>query len=280
MSTNTRIMLLTALLVLVWCPPSTAHSAALPTTITSHTTTSTDGSLPSGGTTLNVQAMLDDAAANNRSEAVFNATRLTFGGTLTISLPNTAAAWTTRNIPLRIVIQDGKSGASAPWPTTFIKVTGFLALGSNITVHGGSYDFATQFINLPFGLTIQDGSTLAIEGGTFRAHYPTSGTYTSIVQCNGLGLTVADRGTLSISNMTMLVSDVTATGSWWLQMLYVDDVPLTLSTSSTLIFYHNNVTVNKVITATSGWWLHSIVYLNKCTMTVTGNSTLSIIHTD
>ena len=122
---------MTAVVLLV-CPVQ-GSSAALPGTITSHTTTSIDESLPSGGTILNVQAMLDNAAANNRSEAVFNATRLTFGGTLTISLPNTAAAWTTRNIPLRIVIQDGKSGASAPWPTTFIKVTELRAARSGHT---------------------------------------------------------------------------------------------------------------------------------------------------
>ena len=111
--------------------------------------------------------MLDDAANSSLTEAVFNLTNPTFAGTLTINLPDNASAWTTRNIPLRVVIRNGTSGTS--YPSTYILVGGVLALGSTITVTGGDYDFKGSFLHIPSGgsLTVQDGSAVAVKSATF-----------------------------------------------------------------------------------------------------------------
>jgi hypothetical protein len=134
-----------------------ARAGNLPPTITNGTYTSTDDTLLAAGTALNVASMLTDAAANSGSEAFCTLLRTTFNGTLTITLPTTAAEWTTtNNIPLRLLIQDGTTSGST-FPTTFISIAGFLALGSSITIEGGDYDYSDQFIELPSGITIQDG---------------------------------------------------------------------------------------------------------------------------
>jgi hypothetical protein len=108
--------------------------------------------------------MLADAVSIGKTETVCTLLRTTFTGTLTITLPTTAAAWTTtNNIPLRLLIQDGTSGT--PRPTNYIRITGVLALGSSIAIKGGDDEYSNNFILLPSGNTIQDGSSLTIKGG-------------------------------------------------------------------------------------------------------------------
>jgi hypothetical protein len=120
-----------------------AHAGNIPPTITSGTYTSTDDTVLASGTTLNVPAMLTNAVSNSQTEAVCTLLRTTFTGTLTITLPTTAGAWTTtNNIPLRILIQDGISGT--PPPAAFMSISGVLALGSSITIEGGDYDYSNK----------------------------------------------------------------------------------------------------------------------------------------
>ena len=85
------IGIVATMLSLLAAPLSTpAQAAALGATITAGSTTSTDDNVPSGGTTLDVPTMLSNAG----TAAVFSALRLTFLGTLKITLPATEAAWT------------------------------------------------------------------------------------------------------------------------------------------------------------------------------------------
>ena len=247
----------------------------LATTVSNGLNTVTAYTIPTGGTTLRVGAMLDDAASSNLSQAVFNATGLTFEGTLTIALPATASAWTAHNIPLRIVIQAGSSGATAPWPTTFIQVTGVLALGSSITIQDGSFHYTNQFINLPSGLTLQDGSTLAIEGGTFHAYYPTSGTHTSLVKCSGKGLLLSNRSILSISNYDMTVAGVSASGAWFWVTLYVRSVAITIDNGSTLTNSNAKVRVSDVTLRDFTFWIMSL-YATDSIITISSSSALSV----
>eukprot|EP00658_Telonema_sp_P-2_P051537 TRINITY_DN3960_c0_g1_i12.p1 TRINITY_DN3960_c0_g1~~TRINITY_DN3960_c0_g1_i12.p1 ORF type:complete len:365 (+),score=91.16 TRINITY_DN3960_c0_g1_i12:94-1188(+) len=179
--------------------------------------------------------------------------------------------------PPRSTLSSSSAASDVYKRQTYIKMTGVLALGSNITISGGTYDYTTQFIHLPFGLTVQDGSTLAMEGGTYRAHYPT-GKYTSLVQCSGFSLTLSNHGTLSISHNILKVSDVTVSSDWWLQMLYMDNVPLTVSDSSNLTFSYNTISASNVVTTSSKVWYWFTVYLYGSAMTITDNSTLSISH--
>ena len=120
------VLAITVVFTLLWiCGVGVAHAGTtLPQSISNGSYYIINDSTPSiTGTTLNVQSMLDNAANSNLSAAVFDATNLTFIGPLTITLPSTA--WTTNNIPLRLLILDGTSGVSLQ---VYIAVTGIVVL--------------------------------------------------------------------------------------------------------------------------------------------------------
>ena len=76
------LQLLLMLAVMSSCISVNASGAALSTTITDGTFTSSDDSIAVGGTTLDVQLMLNDAFI-----------RTIFGNKLTIALPASTSAW-------------------------------------------------------------------------------------------------------------------------------------------------------------------------------------------
>lgn len=87
------------------------RGADLPATITSGNTISTDETVPSGGTTLDVSTMLLDSSTST----VFRAVRPVFTGTLTITCPTTITAY---NKPLFVTVVNGRgqTGTSVSQP--------------------------------------------------------------------------------------------------------------------------------------------------------------------
>ena len=85
------------------------HAANLPSTITSGSYTSSDDTILSGGTTLDVGSMLSNAALGSLPAATFTAIRTDFIGALTIALHSSETAWTSNNIPLHVLIQDDEA---------------------------------------------------------------------------------------------------------------------------------------------------------------------------
>jgi hypothetical protein len=248
-----RVMMV---LVMTMCAPmdllipyTPAHAA----TITTGTYISTDGTVPSGGTILDVAAMLADAETNGQTQADCTFTRPTFFGTLTIILPNTTAAWTTtNNIPLRLLIQDGATSGTTTTPTMYILVTGVLALGSSITIAGGNYTFTDQFLQLPSGITIQDGSSLTIQGGTYRLGAPSAAGGIKLVDAQNGGIHLENASTLAISNNTMIVTNVSVSGSWYEYTISSSNSPITISTSSTVSLSINSMALSNV--SVGGEW--------------------------
>ena len=118
------------------------HAANLPSTITSGSYSSSDDTILSGGTTLDVGSMLSNAALGSLPAATFTAIRTDFIGSLTIALPTWgSSAWTANNIPLHALIQDGSGGLSLSI-IAWITISGVLSLGSNITIAGGNFEFS------------------------------------------------------------------------------------------------------------------------------------------
>ena len=96
-------------MMLVVMVSNNTHAANLPSTITSGSYTSSDDTILSGGTTLDVGSMLSNAALGSLPAATFTAIRTDFIGALTIALHSSETAWTSNNIPLHVLIQDDEA---------------------------------------------------------------------------------------------------------------------------------------------------------------------------
>ena len=278
---NTIVMLM-MILLLVLPQGITYHHAdtatTLPVTILSGVYVSADEAIPVGGTTLNVQSMLNDASANGLQAAVFETTRMAGEGNLTITLPATAAAWTTTtNIPLHVLIIDGTSSATVLLPI-YISVTGVLALGSSITLQGGTYNFQYRFVNFPSGMSIQDGAALTIQGGTYRLQFSAAVLYTAVVYIQQ-GVTLSNNGTLTVSDNIVSVSDTTVSGAsaWMWTMLFFNQDIVSIQHLSTLFMANNSMAVFN-ITGGSTYWQWTLLYSTSDTNFNVKNSSAVDIH--
>ena len=179
-------------------------------------------------------------------------------------------------IPLRVLIQNSTT-SGLPYLTEYIQITGILAVGSNITIEGGIYDFTDSFIKFPSGdgLTIQDGSTFVVVGGTYQMHFPQGSSRTTFIECLG-PLTISTGSKLSIFDNTMMITDLSVTSISWRVYAYYVASPITLSTNSSFALSNNIIKASNL--SVSGSWEMYTLYsaTTNSPITVITNSTLSI----